>query len=46
VFGTPATSVQMKALNPTMIYDHCAPAWREIHLLENGEVETQVHYLA
>ncbi|MFN3785425.1 MAG: metallophosphoesterase, partial [Thiothrix sp.] len=45
VYGTPATCVQMKALRKTIEFDHNMPAWREVVLLTDGTVQTQVHYL-
>lgn len=45
VYGTPATCVQMKPLRKTIEFDHNMPAWREITLLADGSVQTQVHYL-
>ncbi len=45
VYGTPATCVQMKALRQNIEFDHNLPAWRDIALHDNGEVETAVHYL-
>lgn len=45
VFGTPATSVQLKPTNPVFALDHTRPAWREISLHPDGSVTTQVQYL-
>ncbi|MFZ1233358.1 MAG: metallophosphoesterase [Thiofilum sp.] len=45
VYGTPATSVQLKPLNPTIAIDHATPAWRTLQLHPNGSISTRVHYL-
>lgn len=45
VWGTPATCVQLKALNPVFAFDHTRPAWRDITLFPDGTLETAVHYL-
>lgn len=45
VYGTPATCVQMKPLRKTIEFDHDLPAWRDIALMPDGTVQTQVHYL-
>lgn len=45
VYGTPATCVQMKPVRKNIEFDHNLPAWRDIALLADGSVETQVHYL-
>lgn len=45
VYGTPATCVQMKPLHKHIEFDHSRPAWRDIALLADGDVETRVHYL-
>lgn len=45
VHGTPATCVQMKPVRQNIEFDHTRPAWRDIVLLPDGRVQTQVHYL-
>lgn len=45
VYGTPATCVQMKPLRKNIEFDHTLPAWRDIMLHADGQVETAVHYL-
>ncbi|MEN9501918.1 MAG: hypothetical protein RI964_1203 [Pseudomonadota bacterium] len=45
VYGTPATCVQMKPVRQHIEFDHNLPAWRDIALLEDGSVATEVHYL-
>jgi Icc protein len=45
VYGTPATSVQLKPLTQTIAFDHPLPAWRTLQLHPNGSISTQVHYL-
>ena len=45
VFGTPATSIQLKPVNPVFQFDHTRPAWREISLNPDGSITTQVEYL-
>lgn len=45
VYGTPATSVQLKSLTQTIAFDHHLPAWRTLQLHPNGSISTQVHYL-
>lgn len=45
VFGTPATCVQLKPVNPVFAFDHNRPAWREITLFPDGTLATAVHYL-
>jgi Icc protein len=45
VFGTPATSIQLKPVNPTFAFDHTLPAWREISLHPDGSITTLVEYL-
>ena len=45
VFGTPSTCIQTKRLSKTPVFEHTRPAWRDILLLPNGEVNTHVEYL-
>lgn len=45
VHGTPATCIQMKPVRKDIEFDHTCPAWRDIALLPDGSVQTQVHYL-
>ncbi|MCK3658520.1 3',5'-cyclic-AMP phosphodiesterase [Pasteurellaceae bacterium Pebbles2] len=40
---TPSTSVQFKPDHNAFTLDDLQPAWREVSLLENGEIETQIH---
>ncbi|MEZ5536455.1 MAG: metallophosphoesterase [Thiolinea sp.] len=44
-FSTPATCVQVKHIDEQLRFDHFSPAWRELSLFANGQLETRVHYL-
>jgi Icc protein len=35
----------MKPVRQNIEFDHTRPAWRDIALLPDGRVQTQVHYL-
>lgn len=45
VFSTPATCVQVKHIDEKLRFDHTRPAWRELILHADGQLETSVHYL-
>lgn len=45
VFGTPATCVQVKHIDENLNLDHTRPAWRELVLHADGQLDTTVHYL-
>ena len=45
VYGTPATSVQLKPLTNHIVIDHPTPAWRTLQLHPTGSISTRVHYL-
>lgn len=46
VFATPATCVQVKHIDDKLRLDHARPAWRELTLHADGQLDTAVHYLA
>ncbi|PIE01393.1 MAG: metallophosphoesterase [Thiothrix nivea] len=44
-FSTPATCVQIKHTDEKLRFDHTRPAWRELTLHADGQLDTCVHYL-
>ncbi|MFB9135215.1 3',5'-cyclic-AMP phosphodiesterase [Vibrio olivae] len=45
VLATPSTCVQFKPNSDDFALDHQAPGWRELELLDNGDIVTQVKRL-
>ncbi|MCK5925062.1 MAG: 3',5'-cyclic-AMP phosphodiesterase [Methylococcales bacterium] len=46
IFSTPATCFQFKPCSTKFTLDTLSPAYRTLKLFEDGEIETEVHYLS